>query len=628
VLDQLGIEMPLVDLLVRETIQNALDAAAGAPVRVDFHVRRIPSSDVLGLLEGCGSIHAPAETCILLEISDSGTTGLGGPTRMADCSSPADFGQFIRLVYSMGVNQQAKGAGGSHGIGKSIFYHLGAGLAFFHSRVPGGSQGSSHRLAACWVEDQLLTTGQLPFVDGGSISTGVCWWGHGSDEKIPIEDTRTCLQVLDVLGAPFRDSDGTSIIVPFLDMEKLDCPTTEQLCFRIREAVCRWYFPRLWNSGACGTSGLEVHVDGIAVTPGSLPGVERMQRVHAAALDHDGSSEGIQVRPVLVNGIEPEAGWLAWMSTPPSAIPRPLDSNRESGQSLALVRKPGMVIRYHNADAWISSHDFGSDLFAVFQSNPDATIQPGKSQELPLEEYLRACESGNHHGWEHRHEIGEIHLGERQNYVNRIRKAIRAILDPEVRPPREVFDTSPDLGRKLGRLILPEGFGQQTRPSSASKSGHASRAQSTPEVTVEGIDIAGTVATLSIQMRLPVHCAIHVEPQADLGGRWLGPGNLGRMIGGALPFRPLDLKVVSWRTRNQQGAHWKQVHLEGTSIRLLDRAGQQILAIDPVDEGWKFDGADDISGGVVLSARMKVEVSDPRIRIGVGWRMLDGRIDP
>lgn len=630
VLDQLGLEMPLIDLLVRETIQNSLDAASGeGPVRVEFRIRTVPTNDVVGLLEGCGSLASdlPVE-CVLLEISDTGTTGLGGSTRMSSCASPRDFGQFIRLVYSMGVNQQTMGAGGSHGIGKSIYYHIGKGLAFFHSRIADPNSGPEHRLAACWVEDQLLPSGILQKVGEGSISTGVCWWGalgDEMDEKRPIEGSEECLPILGALHTPFRTSNGTSIIVPFLDLEKLDCRSIEQLQERIRESICRWYFPRMKGSKTSGLPILEAFVDGVEVEPSGAAISGLLQQVRNVALD-GADSAGIQVRAVEVNGIEPEAGWLSWVQIPEgSAVPAEVDSG-EGGHLLALVRKPGMVVRYHRADSWMSAGDAPSHVLAVFQSNPDARILlKGKSGELPLEEYLRACEAGNHHGWEHRHEVGEIHLGERQNFVNRIRKALRGILDPEVRKPRETLDSSPEFGRKLGRLLLPASFGRRAAPMTAQRSVGGKAGVQLPELRLQGIELDGSIAVVEFHLRIPPGCELDLEPQADLGGHWIGTAALKRLGDVAPPYVPLGLEVVSWRTQSQQGAAWKAVRRQGEALFLEDRAGQGILAIEPdLVGGWKLHGTDVSGGGIILVARMKLQVNDPRIRIGVGWRLHEG----
>lgn len=133
-------ETPLLDLLVRESIQNALDAGRsgnqGLPVTVNFHIREHSVDAVASTFsEGLDlqKLRARyARTPKLLEIRDSGTEGLTGPMTFDDVEANGQHGNFLKLVFEIGRTRSDDGAGGSWGLGKTCYFRMGAGLVIYY----------------------------------------------------------------------------------------------------------------------------------------------------------------------------------------------------------------------------------------------------------------------------------------------------------------------------------------------------------------------------------------------------------------------------------------------------------------------------------------------------------------
>jgi len=119
-------DMPLLDLLVRESVQNSLDAVKkGAPyANVDFHTGSFASRELNKHFEKVDKAldkKFPYEKgpYDFIEIRDTNTNGLTGPVRYDDVKNN-EFGNLLKLVYEICKPQQAEGAGGSWGLGKTI----------------------------------------------------------------------------------------------------------------------------------------------------------------------------------------------------------------------------------------------------------------------------------------------------------------------------------------------------------------------------------------------------------------------------------------------------------------------------------------------------------------------------
>ena len=98
--------IPEIDLLVREAIQNSSDASLGEAddsFTVKFNTGTFVPSRFNTNLSGIEDIldeKFPEETAEFLEIRDTKTAGLTGPIHMRDVL-PKDHGNFFKLIFPM-----------------------------------------------------------------------------------------------------------------------------------------------------------------------------------------------------------------------------------------------------------------------------------------------------------------------------------------------------------------------------------------------------------------------------------------------------------------------------------------------------------------------------------------------
>lgn len=276
--------LSIVDLLVRESLQNSSDAALKRgtypTVGVDFNFGRFDTKRFTSILNN--EIKSVLEkrftdtTYSYLEISDYNTCGLDGdPIPSADHVRS----HFCRLVYDTGEAQDKKNAGGNWGYGKSVYYLAGTGIVIFYSRFEDRiSRRFKSRLIITLVEDEKQPSSILRQA-GYEDSVGKAWWGSEVKDGrwlLPIEDPSEIRAILGIFGVqsyeerifpdPAAEKTGTSIIIPFVQPDNLlpkilAAPGTisDEASLRLRNinssletalkyAALRWYSPRLGNT--------------------------------------------------------------------------------------------------------------------------------------------------------------------------------------------------------------------------------------------------------------------------------------------------------------------------------------------------------------------------------------------
>lgn len=223
-------ELDLLTIMVREAAQNSWDARdrrRGTTVDFSLDLRTVGPAHapywrrLLGEHAPLGE-HLPlraalaSSTIRLLEVSDRGTVGLGGPTR-ADESKPGDQ-DFVAFVRNVGEPRDVELGGGTYGFGKGIFYLLAAsGTVLVHTRCrrPDGALETRLMGSALWRSYEAHVAG------GGRRYTGRHWWGDVSGEVVEPLVGAAAEEVVRHLGLrPFgAEETGTSVFVldPHLD---------------------------------------------------------------------------------------------------------------------------------------------------------------------------------------------------------------------------------------------------------------------------------------------------------------------------------------------------------------------------------------------------------------------------
>lgn len=258
--------LPLLDLFLRESLQNSLDAADDSSenyINIDVIY---DSFDTLGLAKHFEGIENTLSTRYknnsnYIAVRDSKTVGLTG-----DIGSDISEGNLYSLVYGINQAQETKGSGGSWGLGKTSYFRLGIGMVIYYTRIKIGKGKYESRLVATLVEDQKEPNCVLPNISK-SESAGIAWWGDETKDgsTIPITNIQEIEYILDTLNFPMYKGDetGTSIIIPYIDHKDfmksnyvVDLEASdERLPFWyddidefIKVVIQRWYYPRLDNN--------------------------------------------------------------------------------------------------------------------------------------------------------------------------------------------------------------------------------------------------------------------------------------------------------------------------------------------------------------------------------------------
>jgi len=566
-------ETPLLDLLVRESVQNALDAGRNGnqalPVSVDFHIREhsldaIASTFREGLDVQILGKRYP-RTPKLLEIRDSGTEGLTGPMTFDSVDANGQHGNFLKLVFEIGRTRADDSAGGSWGLGKTCYFRMGAGLVIYYSRIK-TADGYEERLMASLVEDEnrvdrlLLTT-----------QTGIAWWG-ANDSLRAITAPEHIHEVLKALGAqPFTGkATGTAIIIPLLKENLLPVFDEEggpapwwysSYEDYVNVAVQRWFSARLDNPFFASGRYLSASVNGKEIASADMLPIFRVSQclydraVGEAPEEEDYlTARGIKSNDVLCRAIQlrgefvgsGQTGWLlAAAITPrqlqmdaPDNAPSPetcifskIDSGAPHRPIVTFMRSPGMNICWDDSvdsRGWAGGFTGFSDgryVVALFLPDSEQELLPSEARGLrstiqSLEGYLRSCERADHATWV------DINGG---RVVEKIRAQCGRALKEFGVPPQPSVTVKPlmRMSRKLAELVLPSrGFGGDGRfgkaaPRATIGQGSGGHTVISPELEIMEIRYVASVIAMKwclrwgmVQPSMPREITVSVDSEA------------------------------------------------------------------------------------------------------------------
>src|SRR5699024_10938033 len=111
--------LPLIDLFIREAIQNSLDTTLrdAQETLIDVGVKNFNNRELATQLEGISDVlnkrYADSSSKAIY-ISDKNTTGLTGAIRDDDNQNIHES-KIYKLIYGISMNQTQSGAGGSWG---------------------------------------------------------------------------------------------------------------------------------------------------------------------------------------------------------------------------------------------------------------------------------------------------------------------------------------------------------------------------------------------------------------------------------------------------------------------------------------------------------------------------------
>lgn len=508
-------EMPTLDLLVRESIQNSLDSGLEGVknVVIDFRTGSFCREKLMyhfeGIAESTERLY-PEENYDFIEIRDSNTCGLTGPLHQDEVSDNS-YGNLQKLIYQISMPQSREGAGGSWGLGKTVYYRLGMGMVIFYSRIKNKAGEFESRLAACLVEDENSKTAVLPYPPK-TPRRGIAWWGQdtGNGETKPLTNEKEIEEILRVTGTRVyqKSETGTTIIIPFIKKDLLESAKylyhaenndvlsqsvmpwwTKSIADYLIVAIQRWYAPRISNARYPYGSWLYVSVNRVRITyDNMLPAFQLIQSLYNSAISYKVNStatfEGILsdcenafIKPINTRNVfrlTSTAGWISYAKVtskqlgmePPDNLLSPLyhylgkDENGDVNVPIVMyTRKPGMIVSYEYSNRWtdgIPKTIRGEYIVGIFVPNSDNMLLPDFGT-IPIEEYLRKCEKADHSSWtDMTLSNGKIPL------VERILKGVRNHIAESFnqKPSGSAAQMNLGLGRMLADVLLPpEGFG-------------------------------------------------------------------------------------------------------------------------------------------------------------------------
>lgn len=518
--------IPELDLLVREAIQNSSDAAlgeAGPSYAVNFQYGSFTPAvfnSFLTDIENSLNIKYPIPSADFLEIRDTKTTRLTGCIRKADIKKD-DHGNFFKLIYDTGKRQTKSSAGGNWGFGKSVYYRVGIGIVIFYSKIK-TETGYDSRLIITLVEDESKkdSNGNDATILNAlePLSAGKAWWGiRDGEDLLPLQDMDFIKSVLDVFGLkPFKDNEtGTSIIIPYLKTDSLlngivpadaeieagikehfSSVWTASIADYLRLSIQKWYAPKIHNRelpNFCDKKWLLVSVNSTPIRKQDmLPLFNLAQELYTTSIaktyGHEYKSKtfpGIVCLPVNIRGYFDgmTSGYVSVIKISKQELNgtqnllSPYDYigkfEADGGLNEPVVmysRDPGMIIDYAITGPWVkniappeSPDDF---VFAFYFPITHKTLKQDlpapEYAGMPLGEYLRDCEASDHMGW---NDPVKMQIVQRiqKNTVNQISGHLKK--SEQV----NVDATASKLAGRLGRNLLPRvGYGKKPGGSGGS----------------------------------------------------------------------------------------------------------------------------------------------------------------
>ncbi len=499
--------MPVLDLLVRESIQNSLDARKrdSKYVEVNFLTGSFKSkilAEELECLTDPLTKRFGNGTQRFLAIRDSHTEGLTG---VMDYRQVKDniYGNLLKLVYEICKPQEAEGAGGSWGIGKTVYFRIGIGLVIYYSRIKKEDGSFESRLAASYVENETSPDAMIPVYKNMS-KRGIAWWGESIEENVtqPVTNEEYIASFLNIFGIEQYKGDetGTTIVIPYINEEELlsnnrveylddqEQPIIPFWGHKIEDYISisaqRWYSPRLNNSHYQQGAFLRMRINGKGISRDEMEPVFRVvQSLYniASYVDEEDILADVEEKkrePIIVRKYleDTSAGVLAFARVSrqllgmnaPDNKPEPLmyfnsemDSQDGNIPIVCFTRKPAMIVSYEHESAWIPNNIRSSSneeyIIGLFVLNSFNKLKNCPS-DLTLEEYVRKSEMADHTSWDDWSEglYNPRIVSKIQSGVNRLLSREFAIVQDQDKPK-----VNSGLGKMFGDILLPpDGFGK------------------------------------------------------------------------------------------------------------------------------------------------------------------------
>lgn len=589
--------MPILDLLVRESIQNSLDAKNenDSYVTVEFFTGEFNklalNSELEGIKESLNKKYWKNEYKYIA-IRDSNTVGLTGKMHYDEVTDN-QYGNLLKLIYEISKPQEAEGAGGSWGLGKTVYFRVGIGLVIYYSRIVNELRKYESRLAASLVENEMENDSLIPALPGKS-KRGIAWWGQeiGVNKTKPITDEQYIEKILRIFGMDPYDGNltGTTIIIPYIDEHMLlennqiEYKDGEDNIIRpfwrcsiedyLRVALQRWYAPRLNNKKYPYGKFLRAKINKKGIGLDNMePAFQIVQALYNRAVSEEVcddilNSDGVEckVEEIILRKVleTTKAGTVAYAKVPrkilktgyPDNKPEPymyfnceIKDKEKNKPVLFFTRKQGMIVSYEDVGNWvdgITASNKDEFIFAIFVLN-SANKLTNTNGVYSLEEYVRKSEMADHTSW------GDFSMGNNNpRIISKVQAQVNSKISKEFSVEEE--DTTSRLNSGLGKmfgdlLLPPENFGK--KPSGGSGGGQGGNGHTeTHKNIIFGYDPSktkyfsnGMVVKLTIKSRGKISSAgINLVIDSETGA--IKPKDWEEKMGLSMPFAIDSTEIV------------------------------------------------------------------------------------
>ncbi len=421
--------LPLNAILVRELIQNSLDAANSDEVCINFKLHNFSNENIYSLFrlnleenlikrELLNLIQSKNVTNIL-ELSDKGTKGLTGNIRNK-LNSYGVMGEirnnYFNLIFDITRSQTAEYSGGSYGLGKTIYFLCSElGMVIYYSRCLNDYKNYEHRLIISLISIDIEN-------NLSPNSTGIVWWGS---EIIETNDGEHLLALTDNDALNFLASNnlepysgsetGTKIFI--IGPNKTLCGDENiDLLKELYRNVNQWFWPRILNFGRNSLSKLK-----IPKTESNLANFQEFDYEFNVlrnifkenhlnyksntwyCWDNKNQTFEILNREVRFNDFI-----ISSVKNKPHGVVREEfvtgfasiiihNEPNELTQKVYFFRRPGMVLFFDNPILnFIGDHNF----IGFFEVNSELQIKYPKYNNI--DDIFKACEDPNHHTWNYK----------------------------------------------------------------------------------------------------------------------------------------------------------------------------------------------------------------------------------
>lgn len=484
--------LPALDLIVRESIQNSMDAAIPSSKRIfmQFQIGEFFSDKLANEFDVIGNNlknkfgNTPQK---FLAIRDQNTIGLTGD--LAGNFKPGEKNQNLgKLVFHVMKPQDKEGAGGSWGIGKTVYYRLGVGLVIYYSRIKEENGKFQERLVAALVENENDNDGLLNSIEQ---NLGVAFFGEkgfGNHEIKAITDENVIhefLTIFDIL--PFDGTNtGTTIIIPYVNQQALISNNVTENTHKtwwqtdienyLKVSILRWYFPRLCENYPIQYGPkLSVMINNeIVKIDNNVPLFKKYMSLYDACYNDKKEEWITKVEITRQKNVENNViGYFAYgkvtkdeLDINKQGLPSPyqyclLDESDDSKNSpiIAFTRKPGMIVNYETEGKAVGSLKSENNEFiiGIFSLNSPNNIN---NPHLNLDEYIRQSEKSDHTSWvDHSIPGSAYKIQIVGNIYNKIKEELSRNFGITT-PTTGEASINKNFAKKFGKLLLPdENFG-------------------------------------------------------------------------------------------------------------------------------------------------------------------------